>query len=60
MEDNLRWKMTFDGRRPSMEDDLCVLVIFSLPELLTIQSCYVMSSNVVLHITGITSKIDHP
>ena len=22
MEDDLRWKMTFDGRRPSMEDDL--------------------------------------
>ena len=22
MEDNLQWKMTFDGRRPSMKDDL--------------------------------------
>ena len=22
MEDDLRWKMTFDGRRPWMEDDL--------------------------------------
>ena len=22
MEDNLRWKTTFDGRRPLMEDDL--------------------------------------
>ena len=24
MEDSLRWKTTFDGRRPSMEDDLYI------------------------------------
>ena len=41
MEDDLQWKTTFDGRRPSLKDDLwCVLVLFSLPELLTIRSCF--------------------
>ena len=35
MEDHLRWKTAFDGRQPSMEDDLQWSVYITLAKLIT-------------------------
>ena len=57
-KDDLWWKTTFDGRQPSMEDDQCVLVLFSLPELLTIPSCCICI--LCLYPGSVFSKISVP